>query len=187
MKQALFKLFRRRWFAILLCIVCVVASTLLNTRIGLGGKSDDVIERFYDSSLGEACISTQLSNLCKASTGLTAIAGHYGLDSSAATQAGEQLERALAGSAGKVSALYGGYKALLTAADELIARLDQASLSKRDLESFDLYAETIANAQSAIETNDYNVRVREFLNANSRFPTGGLAAFAGVRMPELFQ
>ena len=187
MKQALFRLFRRRWFALLLCVVGVVASTLLNTRVGLGGKSDDVIDRFYDSSLGEACISTQLNNLCKATTGLTAIAGHYSLDSSAANQASERLESALASSDGHVAALYSPYKVLLAAADDLIARLDQASLAKRDTENFELYASTVENAQSAIEASDYNVRAREFLNANSRFPTGGLAAFAGVRMPELFQ
>ncbi len=187
MRQSLFKLFNRRWFAVLLCIAGVVASTLLNTRVGLGGKSDDVIDRFYDSRLGDNCISTQLSNLYKATTGLTAIAGHYSLDSSAANQASERLETALLNSDGKVSALYADYQALLEAADELIARLDLASLSKRDAESLELYSTTIGDAREAIEGSDYNARVREFLRANNRFPTGGLAAFAGVRMPELFQ
>ena len=187
MKQALKKLFRRRWFALLLCIVGVVASTLLNTRLGLGGKSDDVIDRFYDSRLGESCISTQLGNLYKATTGLTSIAGHYGLDSSAANRASEELESALASSYGKAGVLYADYRALLEAADELITRLDLASLSKRDAESLELYSTTIADAQSAIEASDYNELVRDFLRANSRFPAGGLAAFAGVRMPELFQ
>ena len=187
MKHALNKLFRRRWFALLLCVFGVVASTLLNTRVGLGGKSDDVIGRFYDSRLGENCISTQLGNLYKATTGLTSIAGHYSLDSSAANQASERLETALAESDGKVRALYADYTALLEAADDLIARLDFVSLSKRDAENLELYSSTIANAQSAIEASDYNALAKEFLRANSRFPAGGLAAFAGVRMPELFQ
>ena len=187
MKKALYKLFRRRAFAVLLCIVGVVASTLLNTRVGLGGKSDDLTGRFYDTRLGEACIGTQLSNLCKATTGLTAIAGHYNLDSSSANRASEQLERALKDSDGHVRALYPSYAALLKDADELLARLEQANLSKRDAESLALYSSGIASAQSAIEASDYNARVRDFLSENSRFPTGGLAAFAGVRMPELFQ
>ena len=187
MRQSLFKLFRRRWFALLLCVVGVVASTLLNTRVGLGGKSDDVIDRFYDSSLGENCISTQLGNLYKATTGLTSIAGHYNLVSSAANRASEQLESTLKSSYGKAGVLYADYKTLLAAADELIARLDAASLSKRDSENLELYSTTIADAQSAIEGSDYNELVRDFLRENSRFPAGGFAAFAGVRMPELFQ
>ena len=187
MKQALIKLFRKRSFALLLCVVCVVASTLLNTRVGLGGKSDAVIDRFYDTGLGQQCIGTQLSNLCKATTGLTAIAGHYNLDSAAANRASEQLESALQSSYGKAGTLYTDYKALLEAADELIARLDLANLSKRDAENLELYTATIADAQSAIESSDYNVRAQAFLRANSGFPTGGLAAFAGVRFPELFQ
>ncbi len=187
MKRFLIKLFSRRSFAVALCIVGVVASTLLNTRVGLGGKSGDLIDRFYDARLGEACISTQLSNLCRAATGLTAIAGHYNLDSAEATRASEQLESALQSSDGHVRALYPGYTALLKAADELLARLEQANLSKRDAESLALYSSSIASAQSAIEASDYNARVRDFLIENNRFPTGGLAAFAGVRMPELFQ
>ena len=187
MKQALLKLFRRRWFAVLLCVVGVVASTLLNTRVGLGGKSDDIIDRFYDSRLGEQCIGTQLSNLCKATTGLTAIAGHYNLDSSAANRASEQLEGALQSSYGKAGTLYADYKTVVEAADELIARLGLASISKRDTENLELYTTTIADAQSNIEANDYNERVTDFLRANSRFPAGLFAALAGVRMPELFQ
>ena len=128
MKQSLTRLFRKRWFALLLCVVGVVASTLLNTRIGLGGKSDDVIDRFYDSSLGENCISTQLGNLYKATTGLTSIAGHYGLDSSAANRASEELESALASSYGKAGVLYADYRALLEAADDIIAMAEAEGL-----------------------------------------------------------
>ncbi len=187
MKQSLKKLFGMRWFAVLLCIVCVIASTLLNTRVGLGGKSDDVIDSFYDSRLGDRCISTQLMNLSKATTGLTAIAGHYNLDSTDAHQASERLESALKDSDGKVRTLYRDYTALLEAADELITRLDLVSMSARDAENLELYTSTIAGARGAIEASDYNDNVRAFLRTNSRFPAGGLAAFAGVRMPELFQ
>ena len=187
MKRSLLKLFRKRWFALLLCIVCVIASTLLNTRVGLGGKSDDLIESFYDSERGGRCIGTQLANLCKATTGLTAIAGHYNLDSSGATLASEQLEGALQSAYGKARTLYKDYKALLEAADELLARLDLANISKRDAESLELYTTTIEDARSAIDSSDYNSAVQDFLRVNSRFPTGGLAAFAGVHFPELFQ
>lgn len=187
MKQSLNRLFRKRWFAVLLCLVGVIVSTLVNTRVKLGGKSGEVIDRFYDSRLGESCISTQLGNLYKATTGLTSIAGHYNLDSSAANRASEQLETALTTSYGKAGALYAHYKALHAATDELIARLDLASLSKRDAENLELYSTTIADAQRAIEASDYNARVRDFLRVNDRFLTGGLAAFAGVRMPEPFQ
>ena len=187
MKHALLKLFRKRWFALLLCVVCVIASTLLNTRVGLGGKSDDLIESFYDSELGEQCIGTQLANLCKATTGLTAIAGHYNLDSTAATLASEQLDGALQSAYGKAQILFKDYKALLEAADELIGRLGLANISKRDAESLALYTTTIDDARSAIDSSGYNDAVRDFLRVNSRFPAGGLAAFAGVRMPELFQ
>ncbi len=187
MKQALKKLFGRRWFAVTLCVVCVIASTLLNTRVGLGGKSDDVIDRFYDTRLGDNCISTQLMNLCKATTGLTAIAGHYNLDSADANRSSEQLEAALKDSNGKVRALYGYYTSLLEDAEALIARLEPVSMSKRDAENYELYSTAISSAQSAVEASDYNTRVQDFLRVNSRFPAGGLAAFAGVRMPELFR
>ena len=107
--------------------------------------------------------------------------------SPAANRASEQLESALQSAYGKARTLYKDYKTLLEAADELIARLDLANISKRDAESLALYTTTINDARSAIDSSDYNDAVRDFLRVNSRFPAGGLAAFAGVRMPELFQ
>ena len=187
MKQALSKLFHTRWFAVALCVAGVVFSTLLNTRVGLGRKSDEVITRFYKGAEGESCIAAQLGQLSEAATGLAAIAGHYSLDSSAATLAAERLEQGLQTADGRVGALHADYKTLLAAADELSARLEKAQMSKRDAENLALYTASAADAQSAIEADDYNVRAASFLTYCDEFPTGGLAAFAGVQLPELFR
>ncbi len=187
MKQALIKLFHKRWFAIALCIFCVIASTLLNTRVKLGGQCEDLIESFYDTRSDEMSIGSQLQSICNAVTGLTAIAGHYSLDSSAANTANDYLQLGLKYSRGEAGTLHADYLKLLDAADELIGRLEQAQLSKRDAENLTLYTEGIDAARSNIEASSYNTEVQAFRRANIRFPAQLLAKAAGVEMPKLFQ
>ena len=187
MRQSLSKLLHKRWFAIALCVVCVVASTLLNTRVKLGGQCGDLVDSFYDTGSDELSIGSQLQSICNATTGLTAIAGHYSLDSSAANTANEYLRLAMQYSREEARFIHADYLDLLDAAEELIGRLEQAQLSKRDAENLTLYTEAIDTARSNIEASSYNVNVQAFRRANSRFPAEAFAAFAGVRMPELFQ
>ena len=97
MRQSLTKLSNKRWFAVLLCVVGVIASTLLNTRVKLGGECGELFDSFYENSGSEVSIGSQLQSIGNAVTGLAAIAGHYGLDSTAAHDATEQLQRERAG------------------------------------------------------------------------------------------
>ena len=83
--------------------------------------------------------------------------------------------------------LYDDYQNLLEAAEELVGRLEQAQLSKRDGENLELYASAIDLSRERIEENSYNAAVSQFRRANVRFPAPTLAALAGVTMPELFQ
>ena len=187
MRQSLTKLFNKRWFAVLLCVVGVIASTLLNTRVKLGGECGELFDSFYENSGSEVSIGSQLQSIGNAVTGLAAIAGHYGLDSTAAHDATETMRLGLVYSPKDASYLHWCYRSLLDAADDLIGRLEQAQLSKRDSENLTLYAESIEQSRSGIEANSYNANVQAFLRRNSAFPTAGIAAFAGVTMPELFQ
>ena len=187
MRESLLKLFQKRWFAIALCVVCMIATTLLNTRVKLGGQCEDLIGSFYDTGSDELSIGSQLQSICNAATGLTAIAGHYSLDSSAATEATEDLRLAMQYSRSEASFIHSDYLQLLDVAEELIGRLEQAQLSKRDAENLTLYTEAIDQARSNIEASSYNTEVAAFRRANIRFPAEGLAAFAGVEMPQLFQ
>ncbi len=187
MRQSLFKLFNKRWFAVLLCVVGVIASTLLNTRVKLGGQCGDLFDSFYENSGSELSIGSQLQSIGNAATGLAAIAGHYSLDSSAVHDATGDLRSAMQDERYDAGLIHSRYLAVLDAADELIGRLEQAQLSKRDSENLTLYAESIEQSRSGIEANSYNVNVQAFLRRNSSFPTAGIAAFAGVTMPKLFQ
>ena len=187
MRESLIKLFHRRWFAIALCIVCVIATTLLNTRVKLGGQCADLIESFYDTKSDEMSIGSQLQSICNAVTGLTAIAGHYSLDSSAANVANDYLQLGLKYSREEAGTLHADYLDVLDAAEELIGRLEQAQLSKRDKENLTLYTEAIDIARSNIEASSYNVEVQAFRRANIRFPAQLFAKIAGVEMPKVFQ
>ena len=190
MRESLIKLFHRRWFALALCIVCVITSTLLNTRVKLGGQCGDLFDSFYENSGSELSIGSQLQSIGNAATGLAAIAGHYSLDSSAVHDATGDLRSAMQDERYDAGLIHSRYLAVLDAADELIGRLgrlEQAQLSKRDSENLTLYAESIEQSRSGIEANSYNVNVQAFLRRNSSFPTAGIAAFAGVTMPKLFQ
>ena len=187
MRQSLFKLFNKRWFAVLLCAVGVIASTLLNTRVKLGGQCGDLFDSFYENSGSELSIGSQLQSIGNAATGLAAIAGHYSLDSSAVHDATGDLRSAMQDERYDAGLIHSRYLAVLDAVDELIGRLEQAQLSKRDSENLTLYAESIEQSRSGIEANSYNVNVQAFLRRNSSFPTAGIAAFAGVTMPKLFQ
>ena len=182
------KLFKNRFFALLLAVVVVIASTLINTDVKFGRECSKVTEQFYadtSRSAAPASISRELVNILSDSESLSALASRYGADTKALDDANAQLRERLTAKRG-ASEVYVSYNKLCAALTSLMGQLPNSTLSEQDSAEVTRCADSIAEAQNAITMSDYNSVVRAFQHRYDRFPTSLLARLAGVDMPETF-
>lgn len=184
------KFFKRRGGAFLAAAVMVIASTLLSVNIKLGGKSQDVIDGFYDgvyyNGYTQKSLASHLRNISAYADGIITIANNYDIDTEDAKWASDDLKNSLRYSYGYAGHIYYCYDELISLVAELEDKLGRVELSERDQEGLADYSSSIDGAQSAIETCGYNESVREFLRDYMRFPAENLADLAGTQLPEYF-
>lgn len=180
------KLFKQTWFAILLCVIAVVGTTLLNTRVKFGALSRDVRASLYEADKDGVNIITELGNLGSSVDALIALASERDLDTAAAEDAARYLELLLGAGDTEASQLHRYYRTLMDLIEPLEEQLGELSLDSHDSATLQRCITGIFGIRSAIEGSGYNASVQRFLDTYLRFPTKDLAALTKVPYPELF-
>ena len=175
--------------AVLLAIIMVAAATLLSAGTKLEKKSQAVTDGFYNGvrydGYKHSSAYSQLTNLCGAADGMTAIASNYGIDCNEVSQASKALKDSLSTMHNHIAAIYKCYSALDAALTALDSDIDSAPLSTRDAEGVAAYRETLSNAKRVIAESGYNESVRNYTNSLG-FPAAFFASICGVDAPEYF-
>ena len=177
------KIFKNRAVAVLLCVLIVIASTLLSTNVKLGREADGVSDGFYKGVTYDGykhpAISDQLNNICGAADGLASVV--------ASRQYSADLKDMLSQRTGTYTAVYAKYRDLLDCIEALKLELASVQLSERDASGTEQYFSTVSSASEVIGSAGYNDSVQQFKRSYlDRFPGSILAKLAGVDAPELF-
>lgn len=184
------KVFKNPVFAVLLCIVLVIASTLLSVHIRFGAKADSVKDGFFigveNNGYAQKSVCSHLQNISSYAAGLATIAKNYDIDTEDLEEANDYLLLSLNYSLDYASYIYYNYTELMKTVNIMVDQLQRTELTERDASGVEQYVNSITGAQTAIENAGYNESVREFLRKYDRFPTNALAALSGVEMPEYF-
>ena len=183
------KIFKNRAVAVLLCVLIVIASTLLSTNVKLGREADGVSDGFYKGVTYDGykhpAISDQLNNICGAADGLASVVASYDVDVVALRQYSADLKDMLSQRTGTYTAVYAKYRDLLDCIEAL--KLASVQLSERDASGTEQYFSTVSSASEVIGSAGYNDSVQQFKRSYlDRFPGSILAKLAGVDAPELF-
>ena len=180
------KLFKKTWFALLLCVVGVVASTLLNTRVKFGPLCEDVRASLYQTDANGTSLRFELEDYCSCQDTLIALASSQGVDTDSAVEARDALRALLNAEGVAAHTLYEGYAAVLAETQALTAALGEHPLGTHDSATLQRCLSSLESAQTAIEGFGYNAGLDEFLRKYDRLPTNALAAAVGIRYPERF-
>ena len=166
--------------AAILCVIIVLASTVISVHSRLDGRCAEVSDEF--SAPGG--IKEQLSALCTAGSGIIKLAEANGLDTAAA--AGECDELRFELDVNSPSALAWMMRLLNRDVDDLRLSLRQMQLSENDAKLFAEYETAYLAAQTAISENTYNQSVNSFLRSELGSFSSRFARLCGVRLPEQF-
>lgn len=185
------KILKNRVVAVLLCILVVIASTLLSTNVKLDREADNVSAGFYKGVTYDGykhpAISDQLNNICGAADGLASVVASYDVDVVALRQYSTDLKDMLNQRTGTYTAVYAKYRELLDCIEALKLELASVQLSERDASGAEQYFSTVSSASEVIGSAGYNDSVQQFKRSYlDRFPGSILAKLAGVDAPELF-
>lgn len=176
------KILSKKPVAIVLCLLIVVGSTLLNTRIRLGGACRELYNSFY----APASMAYQLGQVCTEGETLAALAEANGVDASALRYSAESLRGMLNREEDDASALYSGYMWLREELSSTRQQLFSANLNETDASQLRAATDRLSALQSVISSSDYNAQVRSFESKNNSLLTRILARLAGVNMPVEF-
>ena len=185
------KLFKKPWFALLLCVIVVFVSTSLSVDLKFGAKCREVRDGFYEGVLVEdgylqPGIAAHLRNLSGYADGLVTIANNYGINTDDVQSANNLLKILLSDENQNCSDLRFWYDQLCTALITMEDALSRADLSERDASGLSQYSEGINGAISSINSSAYNDTVRQFLRKYDRFPISLYQALGMVKLPETF-
>ncbi len=180
------KLLKKTWFALLLCLVCVVASTLLNTRFKFGPLCDQARAGLYKTDANNIDLRFELNDYCSCLDTLIDLAASLGIDTAAATERNDALRQLLQSDAVEARELHGAYASVLSESDALSAALSEFTLGTHDSATLTRCLSSLETASSAIERFGYNAAIDAFLSKYDHFPTNSLAAAVGLRYPERF-
>lgn len=185
------KILKNRAVALLLCVLIVIASTLLSTNAKLGSKADDVSDGFYNGVTYDGyrhpAIANQLNNICGAADGLASVVASYDVDIAALKQCSVDIKDMLNQRTDAYTAVYAKYRELLDCIESLYLELASVQLSERDASGVEQYFSTVSSASEVIGDAGYNDSVYQFRRSYfERFPGVILAKLSGVEAPELF-
>ncbi len=176
------KLLSKKPVAIVLCLLIVLGSTLLNTRIRLGGACRELYNNFY----GPGSMAYQLGEVCTEGDTMAALAEANGIDASSLRRSVESLRGMLNQEEDNASRLYSGYMWLRDELSQTRQQLFSSNLNDTDASQLRAATDRFSALQSAISSSDYNTQVRSFESSNSSLLTRVLARLAGVNMPVEF-
>ena len=180
------KLFKKTWFALLLCVVCVVASTLLNTRVKFGPLCDQARAGLYETDANGIDLRFELNDYCSCLDTLIDLAASQGIDTAAAVEKSDALRGLLGREGVGARELYSAYASLLAETRALSDALGAYALGTHDSATLQRCLGSLESARSAIERFGYNAEIDAFLSKYDRFPTSTLASAVGLRYPERF-
>jgi hypothetical protein len=174
------KLFKQRWFALTLCILVVLCSTLISIHAKVSAKTAAITSEF-DRSLAPL-----LSQLCDESDQLSALAKSKSLDASVLSGAVSDLHASLA--VRDIPAARAMYGKLDTAFAQTADQLRQSSLSYGDGYLLTACEQTAASLKADIASASagYNSLVTGFDKGFGRFPSGALIKLSLVSWPQAF-
>ena len=173
------KLLSKRPVAIALCLLIVIGSTLLNTRIRLGDACRELCNSFYSPG----SMADELGEVCAEGETIAALAEANGIDASSLRYSVESLRSMLNREESNASQLYSGYMWLREELSQTRQQLFSANLNETDASQLRAATDRLSTLQSAISSSDYNAQVRSFQSENSSLLTRILARLAGVDMP----
>ncbi len=180
------KLFKKTWFALLLCVVGVVASTLLNTRVKFGPLCEQARAGLYETDANGVDLRFELSDYCSCLDTLIGLAASQGIDTAAATETSEALRQLLRNDGVEARELYNAYASVLAEEAALSGALSDYALGTHDSATLTRCLSSLETAKSAVGRFGYNADIDAFLSKYDRFPTNSLAAAVGLRYPERF-
>ena len=180
------KLFKKTWFALLLCVVGVVASTLLNTRVKFGPLCEQARAGLYETDANDIDLRFELNDYCDCMNALIDLAASQGIDTAAAVEKSDSLRTLLKNDSVEAPELYRSYAAVLSETRTLSDALGAFALGNHDSATLQRCLGSLESARSAIERFGYNAEIDAFLSKYDRFPTSTLASAVGLRYPERF-
>lgn len=184
--------FKRRFVALLLCVILVLSSTAISVKAKFQGRCDDVIDTFYigvpvsGEEQRAPSIYDQLCELIYIAQSMCIIADNYSVNSDDVRDYYDWLELALAHSEDDIGYIYSEYSGLWKALMAMEDALDHAPLSDRHLAGMADYSARLDEIDRYIANSGYNENVRLFYQRNDSFPTLQLAELCGVQMPDYF-
>ncbi len=180
------KLLKSRLFAAALAVAVVCGSTLMNTSVKLGERSQEAEDSFYSDVSGSRSVYTRLDERLSAANGLWTIAEgkHNG---AAIDLSGARSSLLDAMEDRDISAMYDANAQLQSAFDAAVAALSVRELTDSESSAMEDYVTAFAGAQKMIDESNYNAGVLEFERSTlNKFPASLLAPIVGVEGPELF-
>ena len=176
------KFFSKRPVAIVLCLLIVICSTLLNTRIRLGGACRELYNSFYSPG----SMADQLAQVCTEGETMAALAEANGFDAASLRYSLESRRGILNQEAANATRLCSDYMWLREELSQTRQQLFSANLNDTDATQLRAATDRLSSLQSAISSSDYNAQVRSFEDNNSSLLTRFFARLAGVNMPVEF-
>ena len=171
------KFFKKRSVALVICLILVIASTLLNTRVKLGAQCRELNESLYTVE----GIAGKLEALHVEADALAALAEANGIKADGLRQASADLQDLLSQRSVNAGQLYRCYDALRAQMSATAAQL-----SEKNVPGADTILARAQDLQNAIASSDYNTEVRSFRQRNGSLLTRFLASLSGVSIPEEF-
>lgn len=176
------KVLSKKPVAIVLCLLIVIFSTLLNTRIRLGG----ICRELYNSFYSPGSVASQLAEVCTEGETVAALAEANGVDATSLRYSLESLRDMLNQEENNAARLYSDYMWLREELSQTRQQLFSAALNDTDASQLRAATDRLSALQSAISSSDYNAQVRSFERGNSSLLTRFLARLSGVNMPVEF-
>ena len=186
--------FKNRFFALILAALVVASSTLINTRVMLGGEARDVTQGFYEG-FPESGIYTgiddQLAYQMTDAVGLASVTASFGeLDAETdAVRAATNALRAVL-DAGDIPASHAANEKLQGAVAALDHAAQGAAMTAAQQTQYDTHLTDFLGSQDAVLRYGaaYNNSVAQFLSrVYNAFPTKLLADLTGVEAPAPFE
>ena len=184
------KLLKKPFFAVLLCILLVLCSTLISANIKLSNACTKVVDGFYDGMQyqGETQegIAADLKELCAVTEDMIVIANNYGIKTADVNTQCQALKAALNARNQDIANVYSIYSQFYSLMKTLENDLHSTGLSQRHTTTMSEYSQQLSAIKTAIDSSGYNESVTVFLEKNDRFPENMVAELVNVQFPAHF-
>lgn len=181
---------KKPFVAVLLCVVMVLASTLISVDVKLGKACDNVTYSFYDGVRYQGqllpSIADEIRELCSVTEEMIPIAKNYGIPTDQVSELCEDIKRMINSRDTDIDEVYGVYAVFYPEVKELENQLMSSGLSQHHSEAMPGYSARIAAAKDAVDSARYNENVTEFLDRNDHFPVNLWAELVGAEFPDYF-